>query len=279
MLWDVLQTAASIAMPVFVLSSMLAMGFGLTLNEIITPLRNPRLVLQSLVANFVVMPLIALCLSKFLQLDEPLGMGLIILGAAAGAPFLPILVRLARGNLAFAVGLMVLLMVITVGYMPIVLPLMVPGVSVNPLEIARSLFLLMLVPLAIALVLRARAPNFAGRAKPYLDRISSVSLIAVVVLLIVVNGTNVLGVIGTGGILATLLFVVLGFAAGWLLGGPGKENRRVLALGTVQRNIAAGLVVGSQSFTDPRVVVMVVVVAIIGLVTLMPLSRALAGRP
>jgi len=68
------------------------------------------------------------------------------------------------------------------------------------------------------------------------------------------------------------------FAIGWLLGGPGNDTRRVLALGTAQRNIAAALVVGSQSFSDPRVVVMVIVVAIVGLIILMPLSRALANR-
>jgi BASS family bile acid:Na+ symporter len=63
-----------------------------------------------------------------------------------------------------------------------------------------------------------------------------------------------------------------------LLGGPGEDTRRVLALGTGQRNIAAALVVGTQSFSDPRVVVMVIVVAIVGLVSLLPLARALADR-
>ena len=58
----------------------------------------------------------------------------------------------------------------------------------------------------------------------------------------------------------------LGFGIGWLLGGPGNDTRRVLALGTGQRNIAAALVVGTQSFSDSRVVVMVIVVAIVGLV-------------
>ena len=65
---------------------------------------------------------------------------------------------------------------------------------------------------------------------------------------------------------------------GWLLGGPGDDTRRVLALGTGQRNIAAALVVGSQSFTDQGVTVMVVVVAIIGLVTLMPLAGMFGRR-
>jgi BASS family bile acid:Na+ symporter len=50
-----------------------------------------------------------------------------------------------------------------------------------------------------------------------------------------------------------------------------------MGLGTAQCNIAA-LVVANQSFDDPNVVVMVVVVAIIGLLTLMPLARALGRR-
>jgi BASS family bile acid:Na+ symporter len=50
-----------------------------------------------------------------------------------------------------------------------------------------------------------------------------------------------------------------------------------VALGTGQRNIAAALVVASQSFADQKVVVMVIVVAIVGLVVLMPLSRAMAN--
>jgi bile acid:Na+ symporter, BASS family len=49
-----------------------------------------------------------------------------------------------------------------------------------------------------------------------------------------------------------------------------------MALGTGQRNIAAALLVASQSFDDPKVVVMVVVGATVGLIILMPLSRALA---
>ena len=56
---ELLQKAATVAMLVFVLSSMLATGLGLTVSEIITPLRNARLVVLSLLANFVLMPLAA----------------------------------------------------------------------------------------------------------------------------------------------------------------------------------------------------------------------------
>ena len=275
---ELLSKAVTVAMLSFVVSSMLAMGAALTVSQIFDPLRNARLVVLALVANFVLMPLGAFALAKMLWLDEPLGVGLLLLGCAAGAPFLPKLAQLAKGNLPFGVGAMVLLMVITVAYLPIVLPLLLPGVTVNPVKIAQSLVLLMLLPLAIGLFVKARYDATAARVKPALDWLSNVSLILLMVLITVVNFDKVLQVFGTRGILAGLLFIALGFCIGWLLGGPGKDTRTVLALATAQRNIAAALVVGSQSFSDPKVVVMVIVVAIVGLIILMPLSRALANR-
>ena len=275
---ELMQKATPVAMLVFVLSSMLAMGLGLTVGEIVAPLRNARLVVLSLLVNFVLMPIVALALADLLRLDEPLGVGLLLLGAAAGAPFLPKLAQIAKGNLAFGVGLMVLLMVVTVGYLPLVLPSLLPGVTVNPAQIARSLFLLMLLPLAGALAVKAYFADVAARTKPLLDRLSNLGLIVLVVLITVTNVNNVLAVFGTRGILAGLLFIAMGFAIGWMLGGPDTSTRRVLALGTAQRNIAAALVVGSQSFSDPKVVVMVVVVAIVSFLILMPLSRMLANR-
>jgi bile acid:Na+ symporter, BASS family len=272
---ELMQKATPFAMLVFVLSSMVAMGLDLTVGQIIAPLRNARLVVLSLLVNFVLMPIGALALAALLRLDQPLGVGLLLLGAAAGAPFLPKLAQIAKGNLAFGVGLMVLLMVVTVGYLPLVLPSLLPGVTVNPAQIARSLFLLMLLPLAGALAVKAYFADVAARTKPLLDRLSNLGLIVLVLLITVANVNNVLAIFGTRGILAGLLFIAIGFVIGWLLGGPDTNTRRVLALGTAQRNIAAALVVGSQSFSDPKVVVMVVVVAIVSLLILMPLSRML----
>lgn len=166
---DLLNKAATIAMLSFLVSSMLAMGAGLTATQIIHPLRNVRLVVLALLANFVLMPAGAVALAKALRLDEPFGVGLLLLGCAAGAPFLPKLAELAKANLAFAVGLMVLLMVVTVGYLPIVLPLLLPGVTVDPWQIARSLILLMLLPLAAGLALKSHYEGFATQAKRVLQ--------------------------------------------------------------------------------------------------------------
>ena len=277
MLMDLLNKVATTALLGFVVSSMMAMGVGFTVRQIIDALRDVRLVLLALLANFVAMPLSALALDKIFQLDEPLGVGLLLLGTAAGAPFLPTLTELAKGNLPFAVGIMVLLSVSTVGYVPLVLPLLLPGVAVNSAKIAGWLFLLTLFPLAAGLFLRARREELAMRVKPVLDCVSNVSLVPTVLLLAVANIDKILLVFGTRGILAGFLLVALGFGIGWMVGGPGSDTRRALALGTGQRNIAAAFVVASESFSDPSVVIMVMAVTIIGLLTLMPLCYVLAN--
>ncbi|HEY6931548.1 MAG TPA: bile acid:sodium symporter [Thermoanaerobaculia bacterium] len=275
---ELLSKLVPVAMLVFVISSMLGMGLSLTVSEILAPLRNVRMVLLALLANFVLMPLAAFGIARLLQLKEALAAGLLVLGTAAGAPFLPKLAALAKGNLAFAVGLMVLLMVLTVGYMPLVLPRLLEGVTVDAAKIARSLVLLMLLPLGVGLVAKARFAAAAARVKPWLDKTSNLSLILLIALLVIVNFDKMLDVFGTRGILAGILFIVLGFVLGYFLGGPARDTRRVLGLGTAQRNIAAALVVAGQNFSDPEVVLMVVVVAIVGLLILMPGSRALSRR-
>jgi BASS family bile acid:Na+ symporter len=191
MLMDLLSRASTVAMLCFVISSMLAMGVGLSIRQIIEPLSNVRLVSFALVTNFLIIPLIAYTIAWVLQLDEPLGVGLLLLGCATGAPFLPKLAELAKGNLPFAVGVMVLLMIVTVGYLPLVLPLLLSGVSVNPTKITGSLVLLMLLPLGVGLAFKAQREKWAALAKPWLDRTSSVSLIVFVLLITATNLSKV----------------------------------------------------------------------------------------
>ena len=73
MLMDLLSKVATTALLGFVVSSMMAMGVGFSVGQITDALRDVRLVLVALLANFVVMPLGALALDKTLRLDEPLG--------------------------------------------------------------------------------------------------------------------------------------------------------------------------------------------------------------
>ena len=274
----ILEAFANLAILAFVITSMLAMGLSLTTKQIIEPLRNVRLVVKALLANFVLVPLLAYLILLVIPLAEPLAIGLILLATAAGAPFLPKLVEAAKGNIAFGVGLMVLLMVVTIIYLPLVMPLLLPGVAVNPMDIAGSLIVLMLIPLAIGLFINARYDDTAASLQPVMSQTSTISLILLSVLMLVLNFKNIIGVIGTGAILAIIIFIVVSFVLGYFLGGPGRDTKSVLGLGTGQRNLAAAMVVGSQNFSDPNVVIMVVVAGVLGLFILMPIAGEIGKR-
>ena len=275
-LTDLLIRGSSVAVVVFVVSSTLSVGLSLTVGQILAPLKNARLVVLSLAANFVLAPLVALGLWRVLGLDEPLGIGLLLCGLAAGAPFLIKLAEFAKADLAFAVGLMVLLMVVTVGYLPLALPFFLEGITVNPVKIARSLIVLMLIPLAVGLLVRARRSGAASRIRPTIGWISNISMILVVVLTMAGHFKSVLSVFGTFGVLAAVVYTVVCVGIGWLLGGPAKSTRGVLALGTAQRNAAAAFVVAGQNFDDAKVIVMITVVLIVDFLMLLPFARILA---
>jgi predicted Na+-dependent transporter len=143
---------------------------------------------------------------------------------------------------------MVLLMVVTVIYMPIVMPLLLQGVSVNPWDIAQSLIVLMLIPLAIGLFIRSHSVEDGDKWSQLMNKISTVGLLVMMVTSLALNISNIIDFIGSWGLLALVLFLVGSLIIGVLLGGRDPGIRAVMGLGTAQRNIAAAIVVVTQNF-------------------------------
>ena len=275
---ELLTVIAQVSGLLFIVTSMLAMGMSLTMPQIVGPLKNPRLVILALVANFVLVPLWAYLITVVLPLDQPLQIGLIVLATAAGAPFLPKLVQGAKGNIAFGVGLMVLLMVVTVFYLPVVLPLLLPGVSVNPWDIAKSLIALMLVPLALGMLFKSHSPDSAGHWKPFMNKTSSVSLLVLLVVGLGLNVSNIISLIGSWGLLALALLIVGSVLIGLLLGGRDPAIRSVMSLGTAQRNVSAAILVSAQNFAGTATLPYVLVGGVLLLLILLPIAKQMGAR-
>ncbi len=272
------EVVAKLAVLVFVVTCMVTAGLGLGVRDVAAPLRRARLVTLAVVANFLIAPAVAYTLTELVPLDRPYAIGLLLLGGAAGAPFLPKLAELARGDLAFSVGLMLLLTVGSVGFMPVVLPVLIPGLSADPWPILRPLLLTMLLPLAAGMAVRVRSERWSSRLRPAFGVLSNVSMVLAVVLLVGLNFGAMIGTFGSGAVAVAVLFVALSLVVGYALGGPSPGTRSVLGLGTGQRNVAAALVIATQNFTDPGVVVMILVSTLAGLVFLLIAARRFARR-
>lgn len=149
-----LASLVEIAVVLFALSSMLSVGVGHDWRHLIGPLRNTRAVIGALLANFVLVPLLMIGILQFVPLDRPLSSALFLVATAAGAPFLIKLTEVAQSNVALSATLLVLLLPVTILYMPIIAPLVLPQARMSALAIARPLVLTMLLPLALGLLVR-----------------------------------------------------------------------------------------------------------------------------
>jgi predicted Na+-dependent transporter len=273
-----LSNVLSIATLVFAVSSMLSVGFRYTVQQIIAPLRNARLVIGAVVANFILVPILAYAITAIFSIGEDREIGLLVVACAAGAPFLIKLVQMAGADLATATGVLVLLIVVTVFYMPIIMPLIAPEAEVSATAIAVPLVLTMLLPLLVGLIADRFVPTWTKRLLPLLGILSNIALVALLVSTVAADFDELLNVFGTGAILAALLFIASAFVIGYLLGITGRGTRQELALGTAQRNTAAATVVATQSLGDPDTIVMVVVTSIVSMAVLFPIATALRKR-
>lgn len=260
---------------VFFLSSMAGIGLELTVTQLTAPLRNIGFVGRALLANFVCAPLLAVGIARALNLDGSSATGLLLLGLGAGAPFMPKVVGLANGDRALAVALMVLLMAGTVVFLPLILPLMVKGVEVNPWDIGRFLVLTLLLPLVAGLIMKSRRDDLATRLRPVLEKVSTLALLGLVGLVLSLHFRGLLSLFGTGAIFAAVLFSGLSSLAGWWL---GCGQKMVLCMGTGLRNLPAALVVSVQNFKDQDVAVMVLVSTLVSMLILIPLARNMGKR-
>jgi predicted Na+-dependent transporter len=259
---------------IFVVTSIAAMGLNLTLPEVLAPWKKKWLLSISLVANFVVVPLFALFILYLFPLDVDLATGLILVAAAAGAPSLPKAMDIIGGNVAYAVGLTMILIIVTIFYMPFMLPYLIEGVHVDQSSTALYLIVFMLIPLIVTMAIRAKIPRAARILYPVVDRISDLSIIAVLLIYTVALFTSDFSVkagtlLGLKGAAVAILFILGSFAIGYVLGGPDMRNRQVLAFGTGFRNVSAALVVVSANFTDPQILFMVLVIAVFGIIFMM----------
>jgi predicted Na+-dependent transporter len=258
MLSEVLTAITQVGMLVFVVASMAAMGLGLTVDKIIAPLRDARMVGLLLAANFVVVPVVAIIASRILPMEQAAATAVVLIGCAAGAPFLPKLAQLSKGDPGLAVGAMVLLMVVTVGFAPIVVPLAVEGAEVDAWDIASSLVLFMLVPLGLGLLIRARYAELADGWVGHAAQASSVGLLVGIGAALLVTWQDILGAIGSVIFVGVAVVLLAGLASGFVSGfGRPLRDQVVLSFATAQRNIAAALVIAASIGGDTIVFTLV----------------------
>ena len=279
-----LAQTASLVVVGFAVSSMLSVGLSYDVRTILAPLRRVRAVFRALVANFILVPLLAVAIERLIPLDPPLALGLCLLAGSAGAPFLVKLAKTARSDLALSAALLVLLVPATVVFLPFYVPFAMQhptlrGLTYLPADtmvLAVPLLSTMILPVVVGLIVRAVTARWAARLAPVAGKLATVTLVLTVVTTFGANVREVLRIVTTGALPAALLLILGAFAVGFLLSRGDRSI--VLGLATSQRNIAAAMVVASRSFADRDILVMVTASSLVGFIALFPIAWLLSRR-
>lgn len=275
-MFEFFQQLAAIAVPVFVIAIMLNVGLTQRASRILECLKGWPFVLRLLVANFVAAPIAMILILRLLDLGLAFEAGLLVYSLSAGAPFLIKLTEAAEHDVALGASTMLVLMIPTVAYLPLVLLRFVEGTRVDAGAIGRTLVVQMLLPLVAGMLAVRIAERATSKIQPWVARLGNIALYVVIGAIVIGYFPAILAMIGSGAILAVLLFSVAAFGFGWVAGAGQDALQAVGGLGTAQRNNAAALVVAAENFRDPAVLVVIAVGSTLVLLLLLPLARRLA---
>jgi bile acid:Na+ symporter, BASS family len=276
------QNVFAICAVVFTVGNLAAMGLDLNVRAALGALRSVRFVVLSVVFGWVIGPAFAVLLTRVVPLTEPYAQGLLLVSLAPCAPFYPLVVRRAKGDMAYAAAFVPLAALGTVVLMPLMLPMLIKGLTISTWAIAKPLLTLVLTPLVVGVAIRVYTAAVADRVLPAVKRIASIFTLLVLVLALVLYGRGMLEAVGSYAIGTQALFL-LGITVGSYMAGAGlklKQNQcSVLALGMGTRNIAAAVAcVSAIPNPDPHFVVMVVLVIPLSVVIPFTAARYFAAR-
>jgi bile acid:Na+ symporter, BASS family len=260
-------------------------GFGLqaTRDDLLYLVRRPGLLVRSLLAMFVVMPVFAVLVAWAFALHHAVELALVALAISPVPPLLPNRELKAGGRASYGLGLMATAAVLSIGFIPLALNvlgrLLDQPMALSPAAVARIAMTTMLLPLVIRAVVHALAPAFAERISRPVGLVAT-SLLAAGALLILIGALPVaVALIGNGTIFAIVVFVAVGLAAGHYLGGPRDEDRIILALSTACRHPALALAIAGAMFPDEkRVVGAIVLYLVLNAVVSIPYVSRMQGK-
>jgi BASS family bile acid:Na+ symporter len=203
-------------------------------------LRRPSLLIRSVLAMNVVMPVVAALVAVVFDFRPDLETALMVLAVSPVPPILPNKQSKAGGDASYAVGLLATAAVVAIVAVPVSVTVLGRwfghALHVPMGTIAVVLVKSVLGPLLAGVLVRTLVPALAARNARLLSLIGTLVLLLGVVLILVRVWPAVAAAAGGNALIAITLFVLAGLGVGHLLGGPVPEDRTVLALATASRH-------------------------------------------
>jgi BASS family bile acid:Na+ symporter len=256
---EILQFLEIIFKPVvivFTVSNLFAMGLQVKMPEVIIALKNKKSIVLIFVWGWVLGPALGYLITRVIPLAKPYEVVVLLSSLAPCAPFLPLMMVKARGDVGFTGAFIPLVVVGAVVFIPLIGPLLIEGLTVKAGTLAKPLLLTLLLPLIIGAVARHYADTVAMRILPAVNALAKFFTLGMIAAGLVIFGPSMLETAGSFALLAATIFMVVTALITYRFGFGLKQNQRsVMALGMGTRNLAAIITAAfAIPNVDPRIV-------------------------
>lgn len=239
---------------VTIFSLMFAMGINHSYGQLTSLWREPKLLLRSLAAVIVLVPLAAILLLWLLPLSPPVAAGLAILAAAPGAPLTTKRSHMAGGDPTYAASLQLTLAMLAVLVTPLTLRLFyalfdLPIERISPFRVLLQVGEITFFPVIAGLLIQRFAPGISTSIARPVQVIANALflLLLALVVMILAFASDVRQMLNLGGLSLSAILIMAGaaLAIGHFSGGPRRQQRSALAVACVARNVGLALFIAA----------------------------------
>ena len=256
-----------------VFTVMFDLGLAIVPGDFRRAWQHPGLMLKGLFSVLVMVPAIALLVTRIFELSRPVEVGIVLMAISPGAPVALRRSLNAGGDRAFAPALQIAVAVLAVVSMPLWIAALdeVYGASasIDPRHLARQVFIAQLLPLGLGMLVRHLSPHVAGWIVARLDRVANILLLTLALLALIDVWQTVVNA-GLHATLAIVLTTLLVLACGHALGGPDPASRTALAIVSAARNPGLALLVATVNGAAPGIIATVLAYLVVSALTVIP---------
>ena len=252
-----MEIAKSIA-PICLAIIMFGLGLGLTAQDFLRVVKNPKDFLIGFLSQVILLPIVAIILISLISLPIEIAMGVMVIAAAPGGVTSNILTKFADGDVALSVTLTAVVSLLSI----IIVPLIVfnsanyLGIEIvkeiSMLNIALKMFFVVTVPVLFGMIVRSLMTDFIISKTLLVQRLSVILFLIVFISIWVEEWDRIISFITRAGLITFILNITMIFAGYYIakFWASGIAQRKCISLECGLQNGTLAVFVATQLFDD-----------------------------
>ena len=236
---------------------MFSLGLGLTGNDFLRVIKQPRDFFVGAFSQIIILPIVAFILVKLWAISPELSVGVMLIAAAPGGATSNILTSFAKGDVALSISLTAiisLLCVITIPFIILASLNLFMGTSLTQelslIAIASNMFLIVTIPVILGMLLRKFSSNLIISLEPTAKKISTVLFALVLIGAVISERENIVSYFAQAGLITLILNILMMTIAFYLAHflSSGDKQKRSITIECGLQNGTLAIVVGTMVF-------------------------------